>query len=81
MLAFLYRKELHPVKVNLRETLIKLGLRNGVANLFNKLQINGKTGDLIRNATYLEMLPTPVHNFKATTEWLTDEIFHRYHQP
>ncbi|MGD1909352.1 MAG: hypothetical protein ACFB2X_00375 [Rivularia sp. (in: cyanobacteria)] len=69
------------MKVNLRETLIKLGLRNGVANLFNKLQINGKTGDLIRNATYLEMLPTPVHNFKATTEWLTDEIFHRYHQP
>lgn len=28
-------------------------------------------------ATYVEMLPTPVRNFKATTEWLTDEVFHR----
>ncbi|MBV6622551.1 MAG: NAD(P)/FAD-dependent oxidoreductase [Rivularia sp. (in: Bacteria)] len=81
LIALSQGKEPAPVKVNLRGTLMKLGLGNGVANLFNKLQINGKTGDLIRNATYLEMLPTPVHNFKATTEWLTDEIFHRYHQP
>lgn len=69
------------VAVNLRGTLLKLGIGNGVANLFNRLQINGKTGDLIRNGAYLELLPTPVHNFKATTEWLTDEVFHRYHQP
>ena len=26
------------------------------------------------------MLPTPVHNFKATTEWITDEIFY-HHAP
>ncbi|MGB3655939.1 MAG: NAD(P)/FAD-dependent oxidoreductase [Rivularia sp. (in: cyanobacteria)] len=81
LIALSQGEELHPVAVNLRGTLMKLGLGNGVANLFDKFQINGKTGDLIRNATYLEMLPTPVHNFKATTEWLTDEIFHRYHQP
>ncbi len=81
LIALSQGQELHPVKANLRGTLMKLGLGNGVANMFNKLEINGKTGDLIRNATYLEMLPTPVHNFKPTTEWLTDEIFHRYHQP
>ena len=27
------------------------------------------------------MLPTPVHNFKATTDWMTDEIFHRHSSP
>ena len=81
LIALSQGEEPHPVAVNLRGTLMKLGLGNGVANIFNQVQINGKTGDLIRNATYLEMLPTPVHNFKATTEWLTDEIFHRYHQP
>ena len=81
LIALSQGEELHPVAVNLRGTLMKLGLGNGVTNIFNQVQINGKTGDLIRNATYLEMLPTPVHNFKATTEWLTDEIFHRYHQP
>ena len=71
-------KEPHPVNATMRGTLMKLGLGNGVANLFDKMQIKGKPGDLIRNATYLEMLPTPVHNFKATSNWLTDEIFHRY---
>ncbi len=31
---------------------------------------------MIRQGTYLELLPTPIHNFKATTEWLNEEIFH-----
>ncbi|MEH1939833.1 MAG: NAD(P)/FAD-dependent oxidoreductase [Nostoc sp.] len=70
-----------PAHVNLRGTLMKLGLGNGVANLFHKVQITGKPGDLIRSATYLEMLPTPLHDFKATTEWLKEETFHRYHRP
>ncbi|GAB4544634.1 MAG: NAD(P)/FAD-dependent oxidoreductase [Pleurocapsa sp.] len=74
-------EEPHPVKATMRGTLMKLGLNNGVANLFEKMQVKGMTGDLIRNATYLELLPTPVHNFKATTNWLTDEIFHRHHPP
>lgn len=68
----------HPVEVNVRGTLLKLGIGNGIANLFDRFQIKGKTGDLIRNAAYLELLPAPVHNFKATTDWLTDEIFHRH---
>ncbi len=70
-----------PAQVKLRGTLMKLGIRNGVANLFDKYEIKGEVGDLIRNATYLEMLPTPVHDLKATAEWITDEIFHRYHKP
>jgi len=68
-------------QVKLRGTLMKLGLGNGVANLFDKVQITGKPADLIRNATYLEMLPTPLHDFKATTEWLKEELFHHYHKP
>jgi NADH dehydrogenase len=72
---------LQPAHVSLRGTLMKLGLGNGVANLFEKVQITGKPGDLIRSATYLEMLPTPLHDFKATTEWIQEETFHRYHRP
>ena len=72
---------LRPAHVNLRGTLMKLGLSNGVANLFDIVQIGGKPGDLIRNVAYLELLPTPLHDFKATTEWLEAETFHRYHRP
>ena len=74
-------KKPRSVEASMRGTLMKLGLGNGVANLFDKMQIKGKPGDLIRNGTYLEMLPTPVHNFKATTDWMTDEIFHRHSSP
>jgi hypothetical protein len=45
------------------------------------VQLTGKLGDLLRNAAYLEMLPTPLHDFKATTEWLKEETFHRYYRP
>lgn len=70
---------LKPAEVELRGTLMKLGLRNGVANLFDKIQVNHQVGHLIRNATYIELLPTPWHDFKATAEWLKEEIFHRHH--
>lgn len=81
IIALSQNKKLHPVNASMRGTLMKLGIRNGVANLFDKVKVNGRTGDLIRNVTYLEMLPTPIHDFNATTEWLSEEIFHRYHQP
>ncbi len=67
-----------PVQAKLRGTLMKLGIHKSVANLFDKIQINGEAGYLIRNAAYLEMLPLPAHNFKVTKEWITDEIFDRY---
>ena len=79
LVALSQGEKLNEVKATMRGTLMKLGINNGVANLFDKIQVNGKIGDLIRNGTYLEMLPTPVHNFKATTDWLTDEVFERHH--
>ncbi|MEM7759621.1 MAG: NAD(P)/FAD-dependent oxidoreductase [Cyanobacteria bacterium P01_A01_bin.40] len=68
-------KELSAAEVSLRGTLLKLGLGESVANLFDRYQIKGKLGHTIRETTYLTLLPTPVHNFKATTSWLIDEIF------
>ncbi|MBF2025898.1 MAG: NAD(P)/FAD-dependent oxidoreductase [Oscillatoriales cyanobacterium C42_A2020_001] len=73
-------KPLLPAQIHLRGTLMKLGLNDGVANIFNKLQIKGQPGHLLRQATYLELLPTPAHNARITTEWLTDELFQR-HRP
>lgn len=67
--------DLKPAHVNLRGTLLKLGLNNAVANLFNKVPISGEAGHLIRQGTYLELLPTPLHNFKATSEWIQEELF------
>jgi hypothetical protein len=56
---------------------MKLGVGDGVANLFDRLPITGRAGHLIRHGIYLELLPVYVHNFKATVGWLTDELFQR----
>ncbi len=69
---------LEPARVHLRGTLMKLGLGESVANLLDRVEIKGRLGHLIRQGTYLELLPNSVHNFKATTDWLTDEIFQRH---
>ncbi|WP_319423462.1 NAD(P)/FAD-dependent oxidoreductase [Pleurocapsa sp. FMAR1] len=79
LIALSKNKEPHSVDANMRRTLIKLGLNDAVAKLFDKMLIQGRPGNLIRNQTYLNMLPIPMHNFKASSEWLTDEIFNRYH--
>jgi NADH dehydrogenase len=70
--------DLKPARVGLRGTLLKLGMNNGVANLFDEVELTGELGHLIRQGVYLELLPTPVHNFKATTEWITQEVFDRH---
>ena len=75
LIALSKGKELSAADVSLRGTLLKLGLGESVANLFDRYQIKGKAGHTIRSSTYLTLLPTPVHNFKATTGWLIDEIF------
>ncbi|KJH72111.1 NAD(P)/FAD-dependent oxidoreductase [Aliterella atlantica] len=64
-------------RVNIRGTLLKLGLGESAANLFDIVQIKGKVGHSIRQATYMQLLPTPVRNLKATSNWLTNEIFQR----
>jgi NADH dehydrogenase len=67
-----------PVKVSLRGTLLKLGLNDAAANIYDVLEVKGEPAHLIRQATYLRLLPTPIHNLKATTEWLSEEIFHNH---
>jgi NADH dehydrogenase FAD-containing subunit len=62
------KPHLQPAHVALRGTLMRLGLGIGVANLFDRYEIIGKTGQLIRQAAYLELLPTPVYNIHATAE-------------
>jgi demethylphylloquinone reductase len=69
-----------PAQVNLRGTLMKLGIDEGVANIGDRVELKGELGHLIRQATYLELLPKPVYNFKATAEWFADELLQR-HQP
>lgn len=71
---------LKPAAVHLRGTMMKLGLGEGAANMFDRLIVAGQVGHLIREGTYLELLPNSVHNFKATTQWLTDELFHHHSQ-
>lgn len=79
--ALVQDRSLQPVQVTIKGSLLKLGIRDSAANLFNRFELTGEVGHLIRQGTYLELLPTPVHDFKATAEWLTDELFHRYHKP
>lgn len=71
----LANQELQPCQVFLRGTLMKLGIGTGVANMFNRYEISGPIGQKIRQITYLELLPTVVHNFQATLDWLKDDIF------
>lgn len=70
--------DLKPARVNLRGTLLKLGLEDAAANIYNAFEVKGELGHLIRQGTYLELLPTPVHNLKVTTKWLNEEVFQRY---
>ena len=70
--------DLKPARVSLRGTLLKLGLDESAANLFDKVKITGELGHLIRQGTYLEMLPTPGHDFKVTAEWIKTELFDRH---
>ena len=68
-------KDLTAVEVTLRGTLLKLGMEEGVAEIFDKYEIKGLLGHIIRHATYLSLLPTPARNLKVGAQWLTDEIF------
>jgi NADH dehydrogenase len=79
--AIALEKELKTAKVSLRGTLLKLGLNDAAANIFDAFEVTGEAAHLIRQGTYLELLPTPVHNIKATKEWLDEEIFRHHVDP
>ena len=74
-------KELKPAKVSSRGTLLKLGMEESVANIYDRFEVTGDVGHLIRQATYLELLPTPIHDFKATAEWFSEDTFKRHLPP
>ncbi len=76
--ALVSRQAPIPARVTLHGTLMKLGIGEGVANIFDRHEVKGKAGHLIREATYLQLLPAPLYNFHSTAEWLTDELFRRH---
>ncbi|MEH2361029.1 NAD(P)/FAD-dependent oxidoreductase [Nostoc sp.] len=72
--ALIAGKSLTPATVNLRGTLIKLGLHESAVEIFDHYEIKGHLGHAIRLATYLELMPTPARNFVNRTGWFTEEI-------
>ncbi len=64
-------------EIEMRGTLMKLGLNESVAELFDRYEVQGELGHLIRQAAYIELLPTIARNFKGTIEWISDELFQR----
>ncbi len=72
-----------PVEIGLRGILLKLGLDESVADLDVRVmgakhlnyEVKGHLGHLIRQAAYVDLLPTPARNFTGTIEWLSDELF------
>lgn len=79
--ALVHHQPPQPVQVSLRGTLIKLGQAEGAANLFDRIAITGRSGHLIRQGTYLSLLPNPVHNLSGIVSWLSDELFQRHTLP
>ena len=71
-------KSPQPAAVSLRGTLMKLGMGESAAEIFDKVEVTGKAGHLIREATYLSMLPLPGYKIKSGAQWLTEEIFERF---
>ena len=60
--------------VTIQGTMLKLGLNEAAADIFDRLLIEGKPAHLLRQGRYLTTLPTPVRDFQATTQWLSEEI-------
>lgn len=60
--------------VTMQGTMLKLGLNEAAADIFDRLLIEGKPAHLLRQGRYLTTLPTPARDFKATTQWLSQEV-------
>ncbi|MBN3924692.1 NAD(P)/FAD-dependent oxidoreductase [Nostoc sp. NMS4] len=72
--ALINGKSPTPATVNLRGTLMKLGMHESAVEIFDRYEIKGQLGQAIRLATYLELMPTPARNFVNRTGWFTEEI-------
>ena len=60
--------------VSMRGTMVKLGLNKAAADIYDRLLVQGESAHLLRQGRYLTLLPTPAHDFKATTQWLSKEV-------
>ena len=60
--------------VTMRGTMLKLGLNKAAADIYDRLLIEGEPAHLLRQGRYLTNLPTPAHDFQATTQWLSKEV-------
>ena len=67
-----------PADVSLRGTLLKLGMGESAAEIFDKFEVTGHTGHLIREATYLSILPLPGYKMRKSVQWLADEVFEQF---
>ncbi|MDB9524481.1 NAD(P)/FAD-dependent oxidoreductase [Oscillatoria sp. CS-180] len=76
--AMIEGNELKPSAIQLRGTLMKLGAEEGLAEILDRVRISGHAGHLIRQATYLNLVPTPERNLGLTAEWITDEIVSQF---
>lgn len=81
LLAIAQGKAPKPAEVKVRGTLMKLGLEDAAANLFERFEVDGTPGHLIRQGTYMNVLPTPWHDFKITLKWFNQEIFEQHLKP
>lgn len=79
--ALVEGRDLQPADVTIRGTLMKLGLEDAAANISNKVEVDGEVGHLIRQGTYMGLLPTPAHNLQAGIKWFNDEVLDRYLEP
>ena len=70
-----------PAEANISGTLMKLGLEEAAANIFNQVEVDGNVGHLIRQGTYMNILPTPLRDLKLTAKWFKEEVYQQYLEP
>jgi NADH dehydrogenase len=79
--ALVADKPLSKTDVHIRGTLMKLGLEAGAANIYNQAEVDGTAAHLIRQGTYMSLLPNPVHNLQAGLKWFNEGVLKRYLEP
>lgn len=79
--ALVAGKPLSPTDIHIRGTLMKLGLEDGVANIYDQAEVDGTVAHLIRQGTYMSLLPNPVHNLQAGWQWFNEGVLKRCLEP
>lgn len=78
IMALLDNRSPEPVEIRIQGSLMKLGMEASLAEMIGSVAISGQMGHLIRRATYMGLLPTPVRNLKLGTEWITNQLFDQF---